>query len=188
LACKTPEKIRKQVLARYHRLKAEDPGFIPRLRAQQNEARRRRLANELGYRQRIREQNRESLHRRMAANPIYAVNVRQKLVRLRLTGPKPEARRRCYEKLKSLVFLRLGNACDCCGETEHRFLTIDHVRGSGREHRRLRNRGQYAIYYDIRESGFDRSWYRLLCMNCNFAMRTGDPCPHRIPLLQLVLV
>lgn len=180
---KTSERIRKQVLARYNRLKVQDPTFIPRLRAQQREWRRRRKGNEIGYGQRLRDQDREYRQKRMAADPVYAVKRRQKLVRLKTTGAKAEGRRRRYAKLKTLVFLKLGNACECCRETESRFLTIDHVRGSGREHRRLRARGQYLIYRDIRESGFDRSWYRLLCMNCNFAIRTGDPCPHQEPIL-----
>ena len=173
-------------MARYNRLKVEDPMFLLHLRAQQREARRRRKADEVGYRQRIREQNQASLARRMAANPVYAATICEKIRRLPLLGRHPQARRRCYEKLKTLVFLKLGNACACCGETERRFLTIDHVRGSGREHRRLRSRGQYAIYYDIRESGFDQTWYRLLCMNCNFATRTGEPCPHVLPIPQAI--
>ena len=76
---------------------------------------------------------------------------------------------------KSQALAAYGGAiCACCGETEHAFLTIDHVGGGGRQHRaEIRT----SLYRWLRLNNYP-SGFRVLCMNCNFATRFGRPCPH----------
>lgn len=83
-----------------------------------------------------------------------------------------------FEILKSY-----GDKCSCCGESEKRFLTIDHINGGGKEHRAKFNNTAYAVYKDIINGKFDKNLYRILCMNCNFAIRFGDKCPHKDNIL-----
>ena len=80
------------------------------------------------------------------------------------------------KRLKSLVFQHYGAVCTCCGENEVRFLTVDHVNGGGRAHRK--GIGSLGVYRDIIKKGYPDN-FRILCMNCNWAIRFGDVCPHK---------
>ncbi|MFA5380295.1 MAG: hypothetical protein WC455_31325 [Dehalococcoidia bacterium] len=69
-----------------------------------------------------------------------------------------------------------GGKCVCCGETTREFLTLEHINGGGRAHRRSLG-GSKAVYQDVIDRGFPPE-FTLLCMNCNFAKRFGRKCPH----------
>lgn len=81
------------------------------------------------------------------------------------------------KKLKLQVFAAYGNKCVCCGETAEPFLTIDHEKRDGKEHRKVV--GAAGLYRWLKKNNFPKEGFRLLCMNCNFAIRFGDPCPHQ---------
>lgn len=87
-------------------------------------------------------------------------------------------RREATKRLRAEVITAYGGHCACCGETREPFLSIDHVNGDGGAHRRLLGARGDAIYRDLKKRGWPQDGYRLLCMNCNFAIRNGDPCPH----------
>lgn len=70
-----------------------------------------------------------------------------------------------------------GGYCVCCGETEHAFLTLDHIQRDGAEHRRRRATAP-GIWSELKQLGWPKDKYQLLCMNCNWAKRMGDLCPH----------
>ena len=72
-----------------------------------------------------------------------------------------------------------GGTCACCGETAAAFLTLDHIGGGGKEHRE-RCGGPRAVRQDLKARGWPRDKYRLLCMNCNHAVRHGRTCPHEL--------
>ena len=85
-----------------------------------------------------------------------------------------------YNKKIRIQFLEIyGQCCNCCGEDFEPFLTLDHVRGDGKEHRtnsdnsRINNN---KIYREAIEN-VDKSRFQTLCMNCNFAKRTHKECP-----------
>lgn len=69
-----------------------------------------------------------------------------------------------------------GEKCSCCGETESRFLTLEHLLHDGANHRRAFP-GQ-SIYRDLKRRGWPKDKYTLMCWNCNMARRDGEPCPH----------
>ena len=64
--------------------------------------------------------------------------------------------------------------CTCCGEQSTEFLVIDHIGGGGTQHRKSLNAS--SIYTWLKRHGYPDG-YRVLCHNCNFAVRLG-PCPH----------
>jgi len=81
-------------------------------------------------------------------------------------------------KRKLIVMEHYSNGkleCDCCGENIYEFLTIDHIDGGGSKHRKeLKGNSMYDW---IIANDFPNN-FRVLCMNCNYAKRFGDKCPH----------
>ena len=83
-------------------------------------------------------------------------------------------------RLKAELVAAYGGSCVCCGETALMFLTIDHVNRDGKQHReKFGGRGSSRqIYLELKRLGWPQDNYRLMCMNCNWATRYGQPCPH----------
>lgn len=90
---------------------------------------------------------------------------------------KAFAQRQLRRKLRVEVFEAYGGAvCCCCGEEGYEFLTIDHVEGNGADHRRVI--GNKEIYHWLKKNNYPEG-FRVLCMNCNFALGYHGYCPHR---------
>lgn len=126
-------------------------------------------------------------------NVVHAVAHRADARRWALEHPeeKKAISRRCYyknrerflanakartKKLRLEIITSLGGACACCGDTTFEFLTIDHINGGGKQHRR-----QYSgnsVYVIIRREGYPKDKYRVLCMDCNFSLGAWGYCPH----------
>jgi hypothetical protein len=69
-----------------------------------------------------------------------------------------------------------GPQCACCGEGEYEFLTIDHINGDGAAHRRQMG-SRRDIYRWLKQNNYPPG-FRVLCMNCNFALGYHGYCPH----------
>jgi hypothetical protein len=67
--------------------------------------------------------------------------------------------------------------CECCGEMEYEFLSVDHIHGNGPEHRR-QGIASKRFYKWLKDNGYPEG-YRVLCMNCNFATGVHGHCPHQ---------
>jgi hypothetical protein len=80
------------------------------------------------------------------------------------------------EKLRNSFLEMYGGRCVCCGETEPTFLTIDHVQGQVGVFKK--EASSTAMRKAIKN--YDPTHYRILCMNCNSAVRFGRTCPHQI--------
>ena len=108
----------------------------------------------------------------------YAVNKIGSLER----GKKYGAERRA--RTKEATFAAYGGyVCTCCGETEKKFLTLDHINNDGAAFRRSlhgsRNAAGYITYRRLAMIGFP-SGYQVLCMNCNHGKRMNNGvCPHK---------
>lgn len=91
------------------------------------------------------------------------LNIRQKEIRL---------------TIKKEVFMAYGNRCACCEETILAFLTIDHINGGGREHRKKVGGGGRGIYSWLKRNKYP-SKFRILCFNCNAGRYINSgKCPH----------
>lgn len=82
------------------------------------------------------------------------------------------------EKLRSDVINHYSNGkncCKCCGETEIKFLSLDHINGGGNRHRHeMGTRGLYGV---LRRDGYPKG-FQILCHNCNLAKGFYGVCPH----------
>ncbi len=93
--------------------------------------------------------------------------------------------RRRNRKIRETVLRHYGGACECCGESRVEFLSIDHLRGGGRKHRRqvLYPNAGSRIYYDwLIKNGYPND-IRVLCYNCNMARGFNGYCPHETETL-----
>lgn len=75
--------------------------------------------------------------------------------------------------------------CACCGETEMKFLSLDHVNGGGTQHRKKitkdgSGKGGNMAYWIFR-NGFPEG-FQVLCHNCNMAKGFYGICPHKVAL------
>ena len=69
-------------------------------------------------------------------------------------------------------------SCVYCGESNHRFLTIDHVAGDGAAHRRENDLKGGVVFYKWLEKNGHPDGFQVLCMNCNYkkgASATEEP-------------
>jgi hypothetical protein len=87
------------------------------------------------------------------------------------------AKRRVAERAATIA--AYGGKCECCGESHHEFLGIDHVNGNGAEHRRSIRKGCGLSFYRwLQAQGYPKEEFRLLCWNCNLARGFYGYCPH----------
>lgn len=85
-------------------------------------------------------------------------------------------KRRFERKLR--VFSAYGGKCSCCGEPNHMFLSIDHIKNDGSKHRK---EVKPEVFYSwLENKGFPKDRFQLLCHNCNFGKRLNNGvCPHK---------
>ncbi len=85
-------------------------------------------------------------------------------------------------RLQSLIqefITAYGGVCECCGEVEWTFLTVDHMTlGSRRPHK---SRGTLSMLYNLRRRGWPREEYKLHCFNCNLGRERlpNRTCAHK---------
>lgn len=84
-------------------------------------------------------------------------------------------------QLKQDVVDHYGEKCQCCGETNLLFLTIDHIQNDGALQRKTVVQGGIKFYAFLRKNNYpDKDKYRVLCFNCNCAIGAYGFCPHNI--------
>jgi len=122
---------------------------------------------------------------RKKARKWYAEN-REKGIRLAVQHRKDnreshlEIERRYRHKLRRTTLEALGGCCACCGETELEFLAVDHIAETGAAHRKTLPSGSGAIYRVVRDEGYPKDKYQVLCYNCNYSKYLGKGvCAHK---------
>lgn len=134
-----------------------------------------------GYYAKLTEEQKEAIRARSRA--YYWAHHEERLRYAREENPahKNDRLRKSRAKLRDAIYEHYGNVCACCGETNPLFLSIDHVNGGGRGHRKSLGpkAGTHAMLYDIKKRGFPPD-FQLLCFNCNCGRaRNGGICPHK---------
>jgi hypothetical protein len=87
---------------------------------------------------------------------------------------KAHAYGKTYRQTLKTKFLELyGSICNCCGETEVEFLTIDHLVPENKTRHETSSKA-----YLLATSSYRPDLFQVLCYNCNCARRHGV-CPHK---------
>lgn len=83
-------------------------------------------------------------------------------------------------ELKREAISRYGGACYCCGETDIRFLTLDHVNNDGAAHRREIGKASGINCYRWARRNDWPAIFQVACFNCNSGRhQNGGICPHQ---------
>lgn len=81
--------------------------------------------------------------------------------------------------LRAEMIAIYGGRCNCCQESEHRFLQLDHINNDGHLDRKA-NKTSAKLLAKLKKEGWPRDRYQLLCANCNFGkLMNGGVCPHQ---------
>lgn len=96
-----------------------------------------------------------------------------------------EFKRAKRKRIKAEVIAAYGGGCNCCGETEPCFLTIDHINNDGQHHRKtLQAKGlaRGSSFWEwILKQGCPKDVYAVHCYNCNCGRAiNGGVCPHKV--------
>lgn len=106
----------------------------------------------------------ECLKNKSSINSRYVKNNTEKVNQYRLL-------------LKHQVIEKYGGKCNCCGETEILFLTIDHINNDGSIDRKS-NSSTNSFYLRLKKSE-KRDDLQVLCFNCNLGKQLNfGICPH----------
>lgn len=91
------------------------------------------------------------------------------------------------ESLRQEFIREYGGRCSCCGEAEEVFLTLEHIdRASAPRDAKGRRLLGKAAYRAAKKQGWPKDTLTILCINCNWAERMGDQCPHKRKRLAMV--
>jgi predicted restriction endonuclease len=86
-----------------------------------------------------------------------------------------------YQQYKKVVYDHYGSRCNCCGESNPKFLTVDHVNNDGytqKTKKGFRRKGNYMYQQIIKDNFPDH--LQILCWNCNCGKNlNGGICPHK---------
>ena len=94
-------------------------------------------------------------------------------------GGRSDRERKRNIQLREDMFNAYGRECKCCGEKVPQFLTIDHIARNGKAHRKELGGSGAVFLIALKRLGWPKEGIQILCMNCNFATRYGQSCPHR---------
>ena len=135
-----------------------------------------------GYYASLSEEQKEVV--RAKARAYYWAHREERLRYAREDNPahKRDRVRKARTRLKDSIYEHYGSVCACCGETNRKFLTIDHVNGGGRGHRASlgpKGGSRLAVMYDIKKRDYPPD-FQILCFNCNCGRaHNGGICPHK---------
>jgi hypothetical protein len=137
---------------------------------------------EATYTERREEKNRRRTEKRRQTNWYEANKEKQRAnTRAYYYAHKEEQRAKAkarVQALRTLVLEHYGKQCACCGETEIKFLSIDHINNDGAAHRKVIGKGGTTLYYWLRDNEYPDG-FQILCHNCNFAKGIYGICPHQ---------
>ena len=84
-----------------------------------------------------------------------------------------------FQKIKDKAYKILGEVCSCCGESDRRFLTLDHINNDGYKDKKRRRNLTYLMYKEVVKDRIEGK-YQILCWNCNCGKRSNRGiCPHK---------
>lgn len=95
-----------------------------------------------------------------------------------------------YYYLKNEVLTHYGGdppKCNCCGESNKMFLTLDHINGGGKQEVWGKHAGNHRSFLKSIVVRNFPPLYQILCHNCNSGRaRNKGVCPHKSEVLDIL--
>jgi len=92
---------------------------------------------------------------------------------------KPSKGMRQRRNLRKRLFEKYGAFCSCCGESNARFLTLDHKLNDGSLERKMAGGNKSLKLWRKALREYDPNKYQILCFNCNCGRAVNNGvCPH----------
>ena len=116
----------------------------------------------------------------------YLANSRLQKKRLEPDGVNGQAKAKVFAHYSKVVSNSDIPICACCGYSDLRFLSVDHI--DGRKNLSVKEKKLFTIYlwrYLIK-IGLP-SGYQILCYNCNIAKGRDKYCPHQLEKIKETL-
>ncbi|KKN06006.1 hypothetical protein LCGC14_1081520 [marine sediment metagenome] len=90
-----------------------------------------------------------------------------------------QIRRTQFKQTVIYIYSKGKNKCECCGEKNKQFLSIDHIKNNGAKHRKENNISSSTMFYNwLIDNDFPED-YQVYCFNCNLGKHiNGGVCPH----------
>jgi hypothetical protein len=110
-------------------------------------------------------------------------NIRKRATYPRYQKNNNERAKKENKKIRLTILTAYGNKCACCGESEPKFLALDHIHNDGAKHRKELG-GTNRVYYWAIRNNFPKDVLQLLCHNCNLAKGFYGVCPHQEKLTE----
>jgi hypothetical protein len=82
--------------------------------------------------------------------------------------------------LRLKLIVGYDSKCNCCGEDNPLFLTIDHINKDGFLDKKKFKNNMYKFYNYLIDNNFPTDNYRLLCYNCNCSRGAYGQCYHEL--------
>lgn len=112
----------------------------------------------------------KNYRKKQLENPEKAIEYRSRLA----------SSQRRYNRKKFETFISMyGGKCECCGEIEKDFLTLEHKNVTGTNARKNLNTNNNQREYINAVKSYRPDLYEILCYNCNLAQRRKGKCPHK---------
>lgn len=108
--------------------------------------------------------------------PIRSIKSRDRYRADPVKGATYARERRRMLRLEFLA--EYGGKCQCCGEANEVFLTLEHKNRDGKAHRKAQGNSPSSLLADLKRRGWPKDAYEILCFNCNRAMWALGECPH----------
>lgn len=94
-------------------------------------------------------------------------------------GRDKTTHKRYRGEIRRETMIAYGGACQCCGESDWRFLTIDHTEADGARERKNGVPQGTGFYQHLRRLGYPQDRYRCLCFDCNCCIARHGRCAHQ---------
>lgn len=95
-----------------------------------------------------------------------------------MENTRNERRKQLRIKSRLELIEHYGGKCACCGESNYKFLCIDHIDGGGNKERfssGIHSSHDHIIF--LKKNNYP-NYIQILCYNCNMAKHHYGVCPH----------
>ena len=149
-----------------HKAKAKERASSPKYKAKGSAYQKKRYATDPEFKEKQ-----------------YAYMKKYQKKRLEPDGVNGQAKAKVFAHYSKVVSNSDIPICACCGYSDLRFLSVDHIDGRKNLSVKEKKLGGSNLWKYLIKTGLP-SGYQILCHNCNIAKGQGKYCPHQLDKME----